>query len=368
MLLNMPTEIFDSIVSFLPTIAISNFRLTCRMIENQCWRGFLKQFNNTWQIFQTQECLDVLMRVSQGRLRDGIHTLRISTEIYDEEEIRFRAFTGSRLLPSDNLLRLQADQDYIRWTGWVTARLSLAFHGLSKLRRVEICLFGERNPELLGHGIQSAHRSPELFHWDLRDVFANVVSAADASDTRLEEIAVTPWEGASTAGLALSAFDFPQNQLDRLPSLFQNLRRLQLSVQMEKYESPAELVTVSRFISTASSLEELHLGFYINTRDGSVDLEWYEDEGLGDGLMSNLSLPKLRVCYLQDLELSETAIKRFVLQCPVLVEFGLSRINLCGYWRTLRGGEWPDWNAARVYPQFKLEEVYENYCAEYILR
>lgn len=367
-LADIPVEIFQHIISFLPILAITNLRLTCCWAERLCWHSFLEHFNDHWRIFQTRECLDVLMRLCQSRLREGIHTLRIGAELLDRDEINLIASTGHRRSHFDDLVRRQVDQEFIRWSGWFTSRLALAFQALPNLRRVEICLFDETHSEPLSFGARSLEQNYtniDIFYWDMRDVFIDVIAAADASNTHLQEIAVLPFES-TTVGLALSSFDFTQHQYNRFPSLFRSLRRLQLCLQMERFEGPPDLLRASGFLSRAINLRDLRIAL-CHSRGEGLGIDWYEDAGHGDALIKNLSFSNLESCTLQGLELSEKVIKNFVVANVKLKYIKLAQIDLFGYWRNVRNANWPGWDIERQFPDIRLEDVFENLCLDCVL-
>jgi hypothetical protein len=300
------------------------------------------------------------MGVSHGSLKGGIHTLRIGGEIFNQDKLRKSSTTTRYFAHRGDFARRQADQDFIQSNGWVTARLALAFRALPHLKKVEIDL---PNPvDLMGYSAQyceGAYQGIESLQWGLSDIFASMLAAADASNTLLEEVLIQPFDGG--AGLALSSFAFSQYQVDRRPSLFENLRKIQLALVME--QSTSGLLQVADFLSAAVRLEDLRLALHHNAGEGFalVEPHLYGHAGFADGLISGIALPYLRVCFFQDLEFSDKAIEQFIVANASLKDITMTRVNLCGFWKEIQNPNLLGWDPAREYPNFHLNNVFENY-------
>ncbi|KAH7016637.1 hypothetical protein B0J12DRAFT_705650 [Macrophomina phaseolina] len=258
MSLDLPTELFWHVLTYLEDSDLFNLRSICKSIDSKCLDPFGRRCFRIRQFMLSAEGLQALCTVANGRFGRFVRTLRIGSE----------ALACSRTEAGERQGRfrdLYEGQVFFRLRGIDTALLSLALRSLSGTLE-EIVVAGNNTKN--GHRSWGARRlevetGTKLINEQTRTL-STTLAAIASSQIQLRVFRNEPMAGQRGIGAHRDSISMPYCETTMLCNAFSALRVLQLSLWVPEIaiepRLPSLTVCLVKLLSTMPNLEELHLG------------------------------------------------------------------------------------------------------------
>lgn len=257
MSLDLPTELFWNVLTYLEDPEVAKIRSLCKSFDEKCLDPFGRRHFRVKQFMLSAEGLQALCDLANGRLGRFLRTLRVGSEAL------VCAKTGARE-NNERFRELCESQIFFRLRGLDTALLTVALRALRGTLQ-EIIVSGSHNKS--GYRSWGAKKledetGTKLVHEQTRTL-STTLAAIAVSQIRLQSFRNEPLSGQSGIGAHRDSIALPCLQTAMLCTAFSTLRVLQLSLWVPEvsFFGLGNLTnSLVNLLSTMPKLEELHLG------------------------------------------------------------------------------------------------------------
>ncbi|KAK4194532.1 hypothetical protein QBC40DRAFT_290616, partial [Triangularia verruculosa] len=349
-LARMPVEVLLRITRFVPTVDLSNVRLTCRVIERNLFNFFAHEFFRKKQFMVSTPSLQALIDISNHHsLSPFLKHVIICTD-------RLAEIHGYQQ-PTDpqkrqNFRRAHADQANLLSTGLLRDMLAEAFSALPNLEVIDLRDFYSRtrnrdgvNAEWRSYGsrmlrestgvaVNATASSSGLYDTYPTQIFTAITAALATSERQPNSIEVLlrhrNW------GLFDHAFAIPSRLEPKLAPILANLKTLHLTLCIN-YES----FMIQDFLAMARNVSWLRLNFNYVSRvsmdqePGPMLLKWVahpeSDTPISDVDRKSIPFPNLIRFDIGNADLTARTIVKLVTKfSPTLEHLSMRRVILFG--------------------------------------